>query len=201
MQNPNKKISIRSEERFLLPNVPTHMIIFLYGPDSYRSKKKLNEIISHYKESNKSGLNLIYIDVKETDFTEFYNSFKVSPMFTEKKLVILSNLFSDKKFQEYFLENIAMLDSFKDVIVIYEKDAVDERTKAFKTLKKSYKSQEFNLLDAKGLRILAENECKSRGAKINVDALNLLISYDVFGLKKNSKEIENLAQFKPSSTF
>ena len=27
------------------------MILFLYGPDTYRSRQKLNEIIEHYKKN------------------------------------------------------------------------------------------------------------------------------------------------------
>ena len=177
------------------------MIIFLYGQDSYRSKKKLDELINHYKESNKSGLNLIYIDTKDVDFDEFYNNFKISSMFGEKKLVILNNLFSHKKFQEDFLENITTTELLKDVVVVYEKESVDERTKLFKTLKKGYKSQEFNLLDAKGLRLFAENEFKSRGAKINIDALSLLLSYVGNDLWKLSNEIDKLANFKPDAAI
>ena len=177
------------------------MIIFLYGPDSFRSKRKLDELVNHYKESNKSGLNLIYIDTDKTDFDDFYNSFTVSSMFQEKKLLILNNLFSGKKFQEGFLENIKIIESLKDVVVVFEKDSVDERTKLFKTLKKDCKSQEFSLLDSKNLRTFAENEFKLREAKINVDALALLISYVGSDLWRLSSEIEKLALFKQDSTI
>ena len=105
------------------------MIIFLYGADSYRSKKKLEEIIDHYKKIHKSGLNLIYIDTAQTDFTDFYNSFKSSSMFAEKKLLVVKNVFSNKKFQEDLLLEIKNINSFKDIVVVYESDAVDERTK------------------------------------------------------------------------
>jgi ubiquinone/menaquinone biosynthesis C-methylase UbiE len=80
------------------------MLIFLYGPDSYRSRQKLNEIIGHYKNSQKSGLNLVLVDADKTEFEEFYNNLRSSSMFKEKKLVVLKNLFLNKVFQESFLE-------------------------------------------------------------------------------------------------
>jgi len=33
------------------------MIIFYYGSDTYRMKRKLKEVIADYKEKNRSGFN------------------------------------------------------------------------------------------------------------------------------------------------
>ena len=82
------------------------MIYFIYGEDSYRSKRKLAEIILSYKKIHKSGLNLIYIDAEKENFKDFYSNFKITPMFAEKKLIILKNVFINKKFQEDLLEGI-----------------------------------------------------------------------------------------------
>lgn len=177
------------------------MIIFLYGPDSYRSRKKLGEIIDHYKESNKSGLNLVYLDASQTDFEDFYNNFKVSSMFSEKKLIIISNLFSKKVFQEGFLDNLKSIESLKDAVVVYQEDFVDERTKIFKTLKKECKSQEFKLLDSKNLRAWAEEEFQKNKSKINVDAMNTLLMYAGNNLWSLSNEIKKLSDFKQGSVI
>ena len=172
------------------------MIIFLYGKDSYRSKQKLNEIIKHYKEIRKSGLNLIYSDAGQMDFPDFYNNFKISSMFAETKLVILKDVFANKKFQEDFTKEIKYLESLKDVIVVYEKEAVDQRLKIFKVLTKEGKSQEFKLLDGKGLRNWVQKELEAQNQKINIDALNFLLSYTGNDLWQLSNEIKKLADFK-----
>src|SRR5689334_19588359 len=101
------------------------MIIFLYGVDSYRSRKKLEEIVDHYKQAKKSGLNLRYLDASQADFADFYNSFRTSSMFDEKKLVIVKNVFASKKFQEELLPVIKELESLKDVVVLYEPGEAD----------------------------------------------------------------------------
>ena len=103
------------------------MLIFLYGPDSFRSKEKLQEIISHYKKVQKSALNLISLDADKITFSDFYNNFKISSMFVETKLVIIKNIFSQKDFQEAFLDEIKTLAVMKDVVVVYEDEQPDQR--------------------------------------------------------------------------
>src|SRR3989344_25009 len=128
------------------------MIIFLYGQDSFRSKEKLDEIIAHYKAAGKSGLNLLRLDASSVDFSDFYDHFKIASMFAETKLVVLKNVFSSKKFQEDFLEELKVLQELKDVVVVHEQDEVDQRLKLFKTFIKDCKCQEFALLDAKNVK-------------------------------------------------
>ncbi len=176
------------------------MIIFIYGPDSYRSKQKLDEIVVSYKESGKSGLNLLVLDASEMNFSDFYDNFKISSMFAEKKLVVLKNLFSNKKFQEDILDEIKKIEGLKDVVVIYEGEAVDERIKIFKTLTKECKSQAFKALEGKNLKDWAQKEFESLKQKINIDALDLLINYTGNDLWKLSNEIRKIAGFKNGAT-
>jgi len=175
------------------------MIYFLYGPDNFRSKKKLNEIIEEYRKIHKSGLNLIYIDVKEIDFKSFYSNFKITSMFAEKKLIILKNVFLTKnenaKFQEEFLENLNIIQDLKDIVIIYEGDAVDQRTKFFKELKKKVKCQEFKILQPAVIAKWVFNEFENKGIKINADAVALLLSYTENNLWRLSNEINKLINY------
>ena len=172
------------------------MIIFLYGEDSYRTKQKLEDIVLHYKKVHKSGLNLIKLDAKEKDFKDFFNSLKTVSMFAEKKLIILKNIFSDTKFQDDFLKEIKNLNDLKDIIVIYEKESVDQRNKLFKTLKKDAKCQEFKLLDNKLLKAWMLKEFENYKTKIEPMAENLLLDYVGNDLWKLQNEIKKLAWFK-----
>lgn len=167
------------------------MIIFLYGEDSFRAKEKLKEIIEQYKTKHKSGLNLIQINTKEKDFTDFYSNFKINSMFSEKKLIILKNIFSASDWQEEFLKNIKDLQNIKDIVVIYEDIAVDQRTKLFKTLIKSAKCQEFNNLQPAALKkwILQK-------IKIEPEPVDLLINFVGKDLWQLSNEINKLSNYK-----
>ncbi|MDO8530368.1 MAG: DNA polymerase III subunit delta [bacterium] len=177
------------------------MIIFLYGEDSYRSKQKLDEMVAHYKEVRKSGLNLMHLDAAKISFADFYNHFKISSMFDEKKLIILKNVFSNKKFQEDFAKEIKDVEALKDIVVIYESEVCDARLKIFKLLVKECKAQDFALLDAKNTKAWAGRELAALGAKINMDALDLLVSYVGSDLWRLSHEINKLVNYKKTSVI
>ena len=171
------------------------MIIFLYGPDSFRSKQKLNEIIMQYKEVRKSGLNLVYLDAKEAKVSDLLDNFKIASMFAEKKLVILKNVFLNKKFQEDLLEEIKNLIASDNIIVIYENEAVDKRGKLFKLLDKEIKCQEFELPDFKTVKIWLKKELEKNNAKMEADAEDLLLNYIGNDLWSLSNEVLKLSNY------
>ncbi len=177
------------------------MIIFLYGQDSYRSKQKLDEIVLHYKNSGKSGLNLVSLDTKDIGFSDFYDNFRVSSMFAEKKLVILKNTFSSKNFQEDFIKEIKSIESLKDVVLVYEDSDPDRRSRLFKILLKECKNQEFVFLSSANLKKWAQDEFKKTAQKINIDALDLLLQYVGNDLWRFSNEIGKLSNFKKDDTI
>jgi DNA polymerase-3 subunit delta len=171
------------------------MIYFLHGQDSYRSKKKLQEIVESYKKVHRSGLNLIYFDAKQKEFKDFLDSFKAVSMFSEKKLVILKNLFNNAKFQEDFLEEIKNLEKLKDIIIVFEEAPADQRTKMFKSLQKYAKCQEFKFLQPAMIKkwILAEFE--KNNSKIEPIAQDMLLSFVGNNLWQMSNEIKKLSNY------
>ncbi len=173
------------------------MIIFLYGEDSYRSKKKLEEIIEEYRKVHENGLSLIKIDAGQENFKYFFDSFRTASMFNEKKLVVLENVFSNQKFQEGFFKDIKALKDSKDIVIIFEKDKPDQKNKLFKTLLKNAKCQEFNFLDDRGLKVWFERESEKQRLKIDNEAQNILLSYTGNDLWRLENEIKKLANFKP----
>jgi len=177
------------------------MIYFIYGEDSYRAKKKLEEIIRGYKKVHKSGLNLIYIDAGKQNFKDFYSNLKITSMFAEKKLIVIKNIFSAQGgpasgWQEDFLENINNLKDVKDIIIIYEDNAPDQRTKFFKTLLKCAKCQEFRFLQPAMLKKWVAQELEKNKTKINPDALDLLVEFVKNDLWKMANEINKLSNYK-----
>ena len=176
------------------------MIYFIYGEDSYRSKRKLEEIIEGYKKAHKSGLNLIWINTKENNFQDFYNNLKITSMFAEKKLIILKNIFSDAKFQEEFSENVKNFEDMKDIIVIYEDEVPDQRTKFFKVMQKCAKCQEFNHLQPAMLRKWIVQEFEKNKIEIDIDAQNLLLNFVGNNLWQMANEINKLSNYRTRGT-
>jgi len=172
------------------------MLIFLYGLDTYRSKQKLNEIIEQYRKIRKSGLNLKYYDFKEENFQDFKNEFQQMPMFKEKKLAVLNNVFSNAEAKENFLKNAKNFQDSKNLILFYEKEEIDGKDPLFEFLKKYAQSQEFKPLGGQKLKIWAKKEFTKHKCKIGEKTLEKLIEFIGSDLWRFSNEIKKLATFK-----
>lgn len=172
------------------------MILFLYGPDTYRSQQKLQEVIARYKKVHASGLNLQYVNLAGREFEDFRDKLRSSPMFKEKKLFILSQAFSNKEFAEKFLANKEMFLKCQDIIVFYEKGMPDKRGRLFKFLTTKAKYQEFDLLKPFRLRNWTEREISRLGAKISPPALNKLIDFVGSDLWRMQNEIKKIIAYK-----
>lgn len=179
------------------------MIYFIYGEDSYRAKRKLEEIILGYKEKNKSGLNLIHCDAAVSSFKDFYSNLQINSMFAEKKLIVLKNVFGNAKFQEEFLEELSAQGGpalgGKDIVIVYEDCPADQRTKFFKALQKHAKCQEFKYLQLAMLKKWVAEEFNNNKAKINPDALDLLVSFVGSDLWQMANEINKLSNYRKDS--
>ena len=94
------------------------MLFFLYGADTYRIKEKIDDIVTTYRKKNPNSLSLIQLDMSEESLEAVYENLSVFSIFSEKKLLILSNVFSDAtKGQE-------MAQCFKDKQIAKEEDVV-----------------------------------------------------------------------------
>jgi len=172
------------------------MIIFIYGQDTYRSRRKLNEIIEHYKKIHKSGLNLKYFNLSEKGFEDFKDEFQSISMFAEKKLIIVEEAFTDQNFKENFLKNSKKFVSSKDIILFYETKETPRSDSLFKFLKKYVKSQEFKLLEGESLKNWVKREIENYKLKINPIALEKLIDYVGNDLWQMANEIKKLVSYK-----
>jgi len=172
------------------------MILFLYGPDTYRSRQKLNEIIEHYKKIHKSGLNLKFFEGEELNFEDFKDEFQQTSMFKEKKLVVLTNFFSNLVFKERFLKEGKNFVNSADIILFYEKNLIPEKDSLFHFLIKNAKSQEFKLLAGQKLKNWVKKEFLNFGIEISQEALEKLISFVGNDLWQMSNEIKKLVAYR-----
>ncbi len=171
------------------------MILFLYGPDTFRSRQKLNEIKARYQKVHKTGLNLKYFDFKKEKFQDFRDSLAPTPMFKEKKLFILFNAFSGQDFKQEFLKWAKKNAEAEDIILFYQQGDVAKRDSLFKFLKAKAKAQEFKPLTGLKLKNWVQKEFGEHQATINPSALDKLIDFVGQDLWQMSNEIKKLSTY------
>jgi len=172
------------------------MILFLYGPDTYRSRQKLNEIIEHYKKVHKSGLNLKYFDDENLNFQDFKDEVRQTSMFAEKKLIILAEAFPNSEFKEKFLKGAKIFRDAEDVILFYETGQIPEKDSLFDFLIKQAKCQEFKPLEGQRLRNWIKKEFEKYQTGIENKALDKLIEFVGSNLWQMSNEIRKLVSYR-----
>ena len=175
------------------------MIFFLYGPDTYRSSKKLKEIIAQYKEIHKSGLNLAVLNADENDFDAFRNVIGAVTMFSEKRLVVSKEFLSSKDFTEKFMawNGKDSLKETEDVICVFYEQDIDKSSPIFIWLAKHSQSQEFSPLAGAQLHKWAQKFIKDEGIGITQGALFRLLALikgDLWAFENEVKKLKFYSQ-------
>lgn len=180
------------------------MIIFLYGPDTYRSHEKLSEFIEKFKRKRDAkGLSIIRIESSDLTIDKFRQSVLSPGLFAAKRLIVIENLLSQNKDPYLIKEVINFLKKDKkeesDNIVIFweeEKNTLnDEERKLFNLLKGVKYAQKFNFLETDELCRWIEKEVKKRKGIIEKEAVNLLIDYIGSDLWRMSQELDKLMAY------
>lgn len=178
------------------------MILFLCGKDTFRSQKKLSEIISSYRSKYKSGLNFLKIEASEEGFEELKERVETVSMFKEKKMIILKNTLSSAKNLQEKLEKCIKekkLFESKDIILIFfEEKEFKKLGSLYKTiLKRAFKKQEFEELPFGKIKDFIK---KNYRMEIENRALDKLIEFCGNNLWQLDREIKKLTAFKNGDT-
>lgn len=176
------------------------MIIFLYGEDSYSSRQKLNEIIVKYKAKHKTGFNFRVIDFNEEDLNSLKIAAESSPMFKEKKLLVLENSFAKKaewqKELSSYLKKGGIVKNEEVALVFYEKQLPDRRTELFKFLAaKQNVSQEFKKIEGVKLENWIKKVAERNNVEIEPLAVQRLELYVGSNLWQMANEMNKLTVF------
>jgi len=180
------------------------MTIFLYGPDGYRLKQSLNQIVSGYKKKYPDSLNLFYLDLLDKEQkSRLENSLKTVSFFEETKLIILKNSFISKEISGWLKNLLAEhgINKSKSIIVALiegtsQNDLEKINKKLFKELISSSKIvRNFEYL--KGIKL--ENWIRSEFTALNcfIDSLAIRLLINLSGNESwgLANEIQKLFNF------
>lgn len=181
------------------------MIILFYGPDSYRSREKLNQIIEKYKQSDSTQSGLFVFNEENFTLENFTHAVVAQSFFSAKKLLVIKNIFQEKfpkdakqKLIEYLKEHKALSSDKDTVIVFWHGDTIKASDALYKLLAKkdsAVKKQEFKKLSENELRKWIRGRI-SASVTIHESALSNLILYTAGDLWRVNSELQKLMYYK-----
>jgi len=180
------------------------MIIFLYGADTFRSRRFLQELKNKFtRDVDPNSQSLSVIDGMAADLKTISGQINTGSLFVKKRLIIVENLFKNKK-EKIFNELNDYLKTFTsadDNIIIFRDEELDTKEKPVKAaakklfsfLKNQPYSQEFSPLNANQLLSFIKKEAQAFHKEISAPAASLLINSSNSDLWVIAQEIRKLA--------
>lgn len=184
------------------------MIIFIYGADTFRSRRKLQELKDKFiNELDPGSSSLSILSGPDLNLKHLNEAVATGSLFVKKRMVIIENIFNHKK-KEIFkeiLEYLKPLSSTKTqdeqtIIIFYDqelnikdKPLASTAKNLFAWLSQQKYVQEFKTLSNEQLSQFVKDEFKSYNKKINPRALQQLISLTGPDLWRLHQEVNKLS--------
>lgn len=186
------------------------MIILLYGSDTYRLQQNVRTVVDSYKKKYLSGFNFFsFSNPDDSDTTKLEDVIKVHSFFNETKLIAIRNFFVNKNFSdklEDLVEDYNLVKNKEIVILAIENLSEPELNKVNKQLFHLFTSKDslvrnFEPMNNVKLINWIRNEIFQRGAKIEPQAIEEIITLTGKDTWALANEIEKLCNFKLTGTI
>ena len=158
------------------------MLIFIHGPDTFRSQHYLKKMIEKFKaDRDPSGYNVVILDAETIDNpSRIIQEILAVPFLAERRMIVIKNLLVSKLADvRTTLFPRVQKGSLPESNVVVFWEAVDEvKTKDakefFARLEKEKYKEHFGLLNSQQLALWVQQEVKARGGAITPPALNFI---------------------------
>lgn len=186
------------------------MIIFLYGEDTFRSRKKLQELKEKFiREVDPHGTSLSLLDGEKTNMQKINDAIGSASLLSKKRMVVIENLFNQKEglvFEQilnFFKNKAASLDD--NIIIVWDslsstvKALAKNKAQLLKFLAAQKYAQEFKSLSNPETAAWVKKEIESRSAEISREALARLVVLTGSDLWQLNNEINKLINYKQAA--
>jgi DNA polymerase III subunit delta len=187
------------------------MIIFLYGPDSYRSRQKLYFYQEGFKKKyDPQGLNIVRLDGERLTLEDFRKNAGQTGFLASKRFIVVENVISrskNKKIEGEIVEYLKAQKANDNVFIFLEEGESKSKKKTKKVSTRAsthplldylmeQKAEEFPYLYGEELNKWIKAEIKKSGGLIDNAAVLELASLVGSDLWNMSSEIEKLSNYK-----
>jgi DNA polymerase III subunit delta len=187
------------------------MIIFLYGEDTFSSRKKLKEIKDKFlREVDPSGNSLVTVEDENASVEKINELVSVSSLFARKRMVVVEGLLAGKnkgaseQILDFLKNNFEPTHKTKsdisadNILVLWEGQAEEKniRSKLFEFLSQQKFAYNFKKLSNTETINWVRKETELRSAKIKPQAASILTSFFSGNLWQLDNEIDKLINYK-----
>lgn len=183
------------------------MIIFIYGEDAFRSKRKLKELKGKFlRDVDLSGNSLAVIAGESCGIREINEAAAPASLFARRRMIIIENIFSNKSKDVFgqVLEYLKKKEGGADenIIILWDTATSKEKLPKYKSelfsflVKQKYSIPEFCKLSNAAVIDWIKKECQARGGKINLRAAGTLAAVLANDLWAVDSELGKLISFK-----
>lgn len=158
------------------------MILFLYGPDTFRSRRQLKKIIEKFKaDRDPQGFNVVQVDAERVEPSAILGEILTMPFLAEKRMVVIENLLVSKheELRGDILERIKNNSISESTVLVFWEATDTFKTKSAKALCDRLSTEKFaqKFEEFKGAQLFswADGEIKEQGGLIHRQALQYLI--------------------------
>jgi len=170
------------------------MIYSLYGPDTYRSRQKLKQIIEEFQKKSGGHLSLEKFDAEKDDFSKTASAAENQSLFQKKKLVVIERFFTSKKTAyETLKKKLKTWRESKTSVFIFWDEDVSAKKEFKEFLKFAEKSQEFKELTPAQTRQFIEKESITRKLRLSEKEKGVLMARFKNGLWGIINELDKLS--------
>lgn len=174
------------------------MVIFFYGPNSFLSRQKLNDLMQTYVTKAGSDLNLIRLDGSSVTYDQLVNEVTSAPFLATTRLVVVDRLSANKTVSQHIPDLIAKVPESTN-LVLYETE-VDSRTVYFKTLSKLKLAQRFEPLSQGQLKRWVKERIAVYGGEATDEVVELLIGMVGEEMYQLEQEVVKLVTYQSKIT-
>ncbi|MSU75319.1 MAG: hypothetical protein EXS55_02290 [Candidatus Magasanikbacteria bacterium] len=183
------------------------MILFLHGPDTFRSRQNLRDSIVQFKaKRDPQGYNVVFVDGKKETIGKILTEIMSAPFLAERRMIVVENILSssDKELLSEFIGRIKNKKFPESNIVIFWQGEPLSKVKEAKELQnllaKEKYAREFALLKGAELTTWARQEIAVRGGQIEQPALMFLCQNTGEDMWHLSSLIDQLVAYVASQT-
>lgn len=184
------------------------MLIFLYGPDTFRSLQKLKELKNKFiKDVEGGSLNLADLDGEKLTYADFKKQISTVSFLSPKRMIIFRNIISkgkNKDLQKEIIEFLKKDAGRNENVLIFWEEEKKEKDALFKFLAGlnagAVFKQEFDFLKGVALKKWIAKEVLEKGGEIKADAINMLVERVGSDLWQMNNELEKLSSYDKNIT-